>query len=192
MTTSAASTTYGQAVTFSLSVVNTSTSVTPTGGLVTFYLDYGTTSAKSLGSTSLAAGAASLTTRALPAGGHTVTAVYAGTANFAGTLSNADSQSVSPAGTTVSMGSPLAGTVAYGTPVTFAVAVSDPGTGLVPTGLVQFMDGTTVLATVSLNAQGQASISRTPSRGAHAIKAVYLGTANYATAASSTVALTVV
>jgi hypothetical protein len=195
LSSSLTSTTYGQPVTFSLSVANTSTAPVPTGGTVTFYLDYGTSAVKSLGSAALSLGVATLTTNVVPAGSHTVTAVYAGTANFLGSTSNAVSQSVSPATTAVTIGStPASGsTVTYGNPVTFTASVSDLSTSLVPTGMVEFLDGTTVLGIVAVNGQGTATFTtRTLARGSHGITAVYLGTTNFNGNTSGAVSLTIV
>jgi hypothetical protein len=183
---------YGQPVTFNVSVANTNTSVIPTGS-VTFYLSYGTASQKLMGSAPLVAGTATFTTRpsALPAGTDVVTAVYNGTVDFQAATSNTISQGVSPANTAVALSSTALGTVAYGTPVTFTAAVTDPDTGLVPAGQVQFWDGTTLLATVGLNAQGKASLTRSLSRGSHSITAVYLGNSNFNGSTSGAIALTV-
>jgi hypothetical protein len=90
---------YGQPVTFNLSVSTTDTATVPTGGTVTFYLDYGTAGQKVLGYAGLSKGAATFTTKLIPAGSHSVTAVYMGTANFQAATSNAVSQSVGPAST---------------------------------------------------------------------------------------------
>jgi hypothetical protein len=190
-----ASTAYGEPVTFSLSLSNTSIGPVPTGGTVTFYLDYGTSAAKSLGSAALSKGVAMLTSKAILAGSHTITAVFAGTANFLGSTSNVVSQAVSAANTAVTLGStPASGsTVTYGSPVTLAASVTDGGTGLVPTGMVEFLDETTMLGIVSLNGQGTATFTtRSLARGSHGITAVYLGTANFNGSNSGAVSLTVV
>jgi hypothetical protein len=182
---------YGQAVTFNLSVANTDIAPAPTGGTATFYLDYGTSSQKVLGSAGLSKGSATFTTKTIPAGDHTVTAVYGGTASYLGSTSNAVTQSVSPATTSVALSGTASGTVSFGTPVTFTAAVTAADTGLVPAGMVQFWDGTTLLATVGLNAQGKASLTRSLARGGHSIRAVYLGNANFAAGTSDAVALTI-
>jgi hypothetical protein len=70
--------------------------------------------------------------------------------------------------------------------------VTDTDTGLVPTGVVQFWDGTTLLATVAVNAQGRAVLTRPLARGTHAVTAVYVGTGNFNASASGEVGLTVI
>jgi hypothetical protein len=198
LTASATSTIFGTPVTFTATLANADSAAVPAGGTVMFYLDYGTAAQKSLGTVLLGngrPGVARYTTGPnvpVPAGSHTVTAVYAGDANFVASTSNAVSQSVSPANTAVELSSSAAaGTVAFGTPVTFTAAVTDTDTAAVPAGMVEFLDGTTVLATVSLNLQGKASLTRALARGSHTITAVYLGTANFNASTSGGVGLAV-
>jgi len=193
--TSSATAICGQPVTLTASVANLDTAPVPDGGKVTFYLDYGTTAAKVLGTATLSGGAATLTTgpNAFSAGQHTVTAVYGGTANLQGSTSGAVAEAVSQAPTAVALGSSPAGTVTYGQSVTFTIVVTDPDTGLVPTGKVQIFDGSTRLATVTLDSLGQASwTTGALSRGSHMITAVYQGTANFQPSTSDAVALSVV
>jgi hypothetical protein len=184
---------YGRPVTFVATVANNDTSTVPTGS-VTFYLGYGTAGQKALGSAPLVGGTATFTTRpnALPAGNDSVTAAYAGTANLQAATSNPATQSVRPANMSVALSRSATGTVTFGTPVTLTAAVTDPDTGLVPAGHVQFWDGSALLATVNVNAQGKASLTRSPARGSYSVSAVYLGTANFAgSGPSNAVALTV-
>jgi 5'-nucleotidase len=91
----------------------------------------------------------------------------------------------------VVLSSTASGTVSFGIPVTFTADLTDPDTGVVPVGQVQFWDGTTLLATASLNGQGKASLTRSLARGTHAITAVYLGNANCNGSTSGAAALTV-
>ncbi|MGA2068523.1 MAG: MBG domain-containing protein [Thermoguttaceae bacterium] len=103
---SAASSVYGQPVTFTATVAAATTGgATPTGGTVTF-MD-GTTT---LGSATLSSGTATLTTTLLPIGTQQVTATYngviatqngTGTNNFAGSPGNTKSVAVTPAPLTV-------------------------------------------------------------------------------------------
>jgi hypothetical protein len=146
-----------------------------------------------LGATTLAAGAATFTTKpnALPGGTYLVTAVYKGTINFQTTTSNTFSQTVSPANTSAALSSTASDTVSFGTPVTFTAAVTDTDTGMVPAGQVQFWDGTTLLATVGLNAQGKAPLTKSLARGSHSITAVYLGTASFSGSTSAAAPVTV-
>jgi hypothetical protein len=69
-------------------------------------------------------------------------------------------------------------------PVTFTASVT--GTDGTPTGTITFKDGTTTLATITLNAGGSASLSTsTLSAGTHSITASYSGDTTYPAAQSS-------
>jgi uncharacterized repeat protein (TIGR01451 family) len=173
LTSSQNPSTYGQPVTFTATV--TSNAGTPTG-TVTF--KDGTTT---LGSSSLdGSGQATLTTSALSAGTHSITAVYNGDSNFSGSTSSATTQTVNQASTTTSLtSSPNPST--YGQPVTFtaSVTVGPPGSGTA-TGTVTFKDGAMVLATVVLNGSGQATYTTSSLFiGTHSITATYSGDANF-------------
>jgi hypothetical protein len=85
----------GQSLTFTATVTPTG-SGTPTG-TVTF-ADGGV----AIGSATLAGGGATFTTSTLAAGMHSITAIYGGDTNFAGSTSSALSQTVSQTGSTIS------------------------------------------------------------------------------------------
>src|SRR5262249_3774338 len=120
-----------------------------------------------------------------------VAASFTGDANYTGS-SNSNSLVVK-AGTATTLNASATGTVAHGTSVTFTATVTDPVTGLVPTGQVQFWDGTKLLATVTLNGNGVASWTpKNLKRGSHQIEAVYLGTSNFLGSTSDTLTLNVV
>lgn len=76
--------------------------------------------------------------------------------------------------------------------MTLSAVVADPTTGLVPTGMVEFVEGTTVLGTAPLDDRGKVSRKFTLASGAHAIQAVYLGSANFTARRSGSVSLHVV
>jgi len=77
-------------------------------------------------------------------------------------------------------------TVSAGTNVTFAATVATSNApGATPTGVVQFLDGATVIGSGSLSG-GQVSFSTTAlTSGSHSITAMYLGDATYAVSTSS-------
>jgi hypothetical protein len=132
----------------------------------------------------------------LGAGTHAVTAGYNTYAagvnpNFYASTSNTVTVTVVPVNTAAVLSASASGTVSYGTPDSFTVNVTDPVTGLVPTGVVEFFDGGTVLASVRLNAQGQATLSKSLAVGPHSITVMYVGTANFGSAGSNPIALTV-
>jgi hypothetical protein len=170
--TSIATAVFGQAELLTATV--TSPAGVPTG-TVTF-LD-GTTV---LGTAQLNAGQAVLPV-SLGVGNHQLTAVYEGTAAFAGSTSAAAAVTVNPAATAVTLGSSLNPAVT-GQAVTFTatVAAVAPGAGT-PSGTVTFKDGTVVLGTFAVRPDGTATFITTfAAAGDHVITAVYNGDANFA------------
>ncbi len=81
---------------------------------------------------------------------------------------------------------------ALGQPVTFTVQITSPEGNAPPAGSVNFLDGTTVLATQTLSAGGSATYTTSSlSAGAHSITATYAGNSTFATSTSSPVTVTV-
>lgn len=169
---------------------------TPTG-TVTFFA--GSTP---LGSAALNGnGQASTTISTLTAGTYAITAVYNASTLFAGSTSAAITENVNGAMTTTSLVS-APDPSAYGQAVTFAATVAVPQTAGVPSGIVTFHDGSSVLGTGAVSATGFATLSTASlSVGSHTITASYGGSANdngstsapivqVVNLASSTVALT--
>jgi hypothetical protein len=125
-----------------------------------------------LGSAAVSGNGASLTTSGLAVGTHSITAVYSGDSNFTGSTSNALSQVVAKAMTTTSLLSSINPSES-GKPVTFTALVSSLAS--TPTGKVEFLNGTTVLATLTLTSgSAKYTISKLPP-GANSITAVYEG-----------------
>lgn len=137
-----------------------------------------------LGSTPVLNNLANFTTSALSVGTHSITAVYGGDGNFTGSTSAALSQVVTKGATTTALTSSLNPSV-YGKSVTFTATVSSAGG--TPTGKVQFLNGATSLATVSLSAGvAKYSTSALPA-GTNVITAAYQGDANHNTSTSAPV-----
>jgi hypothetical protein len=184
LNTSVPAAVFGQAQTLTANV--SSPAGTPTGN-VTFF-----DGKTALGSAPLnAAGQATLTV-ALAIGNHVLTASFGGSNAFDPSTSAAVAGTVSPAATAVVL-SASTNPVRTGAPVTFTATVTAvaPGAGT-PTGTVTFFDGGTVLGTVKVNANGQASLTLSLAIvGSHAIKAAYSGDSNF-TAGSQTIAEQVV
>lgn len=91
---------------------------------------------------------------------------------------------VEPDTTTASALSSSMNPAPLGTAVTFTVTLT--GNAAVPTGTVQFLDGTTPLGTGTLNAAGQASFTTsTLTVGTHPITAVYAATLDFNGATSA-------
>ena len=164
------SSTYGQSVTLTATVVAKSPATGTPTGTVTF-MDGATT----LGTGPLnGSGVATLTTSALSAGSHNaITAVYGSDGNFNGSTSPVFSQSVSMADSSTTLASSVNPSL-FGQSVTFTATVTygSPAV-LAASGCVTFMDGGTTLASnVMLNASGQAAFTTTSlTTGSHGIQA---------------------
>src|SRR5206468_2801930 len=129
-----------------------------------------------------AGGTATSTTSFAAAGGHAITAVYSGDPNFVGRSQALTEQVIAPTGPQVTTTALLASAnpVVVGQAVRFTATVRGPaGTGT-PTGTVTFFVGKKVVARVTLDANGQASIRRIFSRtGLLTVRAVYSGDAHF-------------
>ena len=175
---------FGQSVTFTATVSNSSgTGATPTG-TVTFE-DGGTPLFN--GTVALnGSGIATYTTSTLAASGssQTITAVYTdSTGNFSGgTGTLPGGQTVSRTNATIMLTTPT-GPDYFGEPVTFTATVSaaTPGAGI-PTGTVTFLDNGTLLGTAPVpSGNGPATLlTWSLSAGStHSITAVYGGDTNF-------------
>src|SRR5579871_6118266 len=164
----------GQSTTFTATI---SSSGNPTG-VVTFS-DGGTSIGQGTLSTSGGTTSASFTTSTLTMGNHTITASYAGDANFAASTSSPITQTVGKSATTTALVSTASATV-WGQSVTFTATISASGS---PTGLVTFSDGTAIFAQVGLmTSAGKSTASITVSGlavGSHTINAAYAGDGNF-------------
>ncbi len=184
--------TFGAATSFSATVAPASGTGTPTGKVV-FYVDGVDQPAVTLSS-----GAATFTTSSLLGGSHAVTARYEGDTTYASSVTS----------------SPLAITVNKATPTVTAQATSDGYSTVntyndtdsatlsvtvgapiktIPTGEVEFFDGTSSIGSVALVA-GRATLKLpmgTLLDGSHQLKAVYSGDTNFLTVNSATFTVTV-
>ncbi len=107
-------------------------------------------------------------------GTYTVVASFSGSADYAAAVSRSATFAIAPVITrnaaTIALTS-SATTAVYGQSVTFVAAVTSGGAA---GGTVTFFDGTTPLATVSVDDSGQAALTiSTLSLGSHAITATY-------------------
>jgi Ca2+-binding RTX toxin-like protein len=182
---------FGQAVTSTATVAVVSPGTGTPGGQVQFK-----DGANNVGlPVSLdAAGHASVTVSTLSVGSHSLSAVYAGDANYAGSSTAAPvTETVNQASTSIVI-VPSSNPATFGQSVTITatVAALSPGTGT-PTGQVQFKDGVNnVGAPASLDAAGHASVTvSTLSVGSHSLSAVYAGDANFAGSTAPSVAETI-
>jgi hypothetical protein len=125
-------------------------------------------------------GTATFTTSFVAAGSHAITAVYNGDSNFEASRQALTEQvNVTTHNTTTTLLT-SANPARVRRAVTFTAVVRDPsGTGT-PTGTVTFFVGNTVVARVTLNANGRASFTRVFSRARRfTIRAVYSGDATF-------------
>jgi hypothetical protein len=161
----------GQAVTFTVTVKPASGTGTP-NGTVTF--DDGATM---LGTGTLSSGTATFLSSALGAGAHSITAIYGGDANFAGSTSPVLTQTVNKAASSTAVISSNSSSN-RGAPVTFTATVTSSATGT-PTGTVTFQDGGSQIGTGTLSSGRAAFTTLALGTGAHSITAIYGGDASF-------------
>jgi outer membrane protein assembly factor BamB len=168
LTSSGDPSTYQQAVTLTATVSN-GTSTPPTGTVS--FMDGSTT----LGTGTLnSSGVATFTTSTLPAGPATIDAVYGGDSSNPTSTSNDITQAVDPDITVTSLASSLNPST-YGQSVTLTATVNVKNGGFTPTGVVNFYNGNTFLADVTLtNGTGTFTTSALPA-GTDTLKAIYPG-----------------
>ncbi len=172
----------GTAVTFGATVPGNCN--VPTG-TVTFF-----DGANALGSEPLSSGAtASLTTASLTVGTHTITVGYSGDFNFDPSTSTPLTQVVTGYPTTTTLAALPDPVNAFGSLTLTSTVASNFGT---PSGTITFSAGGTMLATVPLNANGQASATiSTLGAGTYNLVAIYAATTTYAGSSSAPVTETV-
>jgi hypothetical protein len=168
LTSSTNPTVYGSPVTFT---AQTAVSAT---GTITFY-----DGATIIGTGTLSSGTATFTLNSLGAGTRSITASYGGDSNYLSAVSAAVSQVVtkSPVNITVTSSQNPSN---YGQSVTFTFTVTGvPGLAM-PSGSIAFSDGSTPLASPTLNGSGVATYTTVMlTDGSHSLTAVYGGDANY-------------
>lgn len=184
LTSSTASATVGQPVTFTARVAP----ATATGNVA--FQDGGTT----IGNGTLANGVATLTTSSLGQGTHAITAVYSGDTNFSGSSSAAVTVNIGNAtsNTQTTLTAAPSSPSTFGQTVTLTATVTATPAGSTPvTGSVTFADGGSSLGTASLS-NGSASISvSTLGAGNHTLTATYTGATGFQASASSPLSYTV-
>lgn len=173
----------GAAVTLTAAVSSTAGG-TPTGE-VNFF-----DGVSLLGSVELSAGGvAALNVTTLPVGSGSLTAVYQGDADYAGSTSAIETVTITNAPTTTLL-TASSTAINAGQPVTLTATVSG-GAGTL-SGAVTFLDGTATLGTVSLNADGTATlVAASLAAGTHSIAASYAGAGANPGSVSSAIAIQV-
>ena len=168
---------YGEPVTLTATVSSTGGMV-PDGETVWFMS--GTTT---LGSQPLSGGTATLTPTTLPGGTDSITAIYVGDLNFAGSTSAAVNQVVSKASTATDVTS-VQGPFVFGQPVVFTSNVTGQLGGVV-TGTVSFSNNGTPLGTVAVSGNKASLTTVALPAGPAWVVAVYNGDGNFNGSTSS-------
>jgi autotransporter-associated beta strand protein len=184
VTFSPASPVFGQSVGLTATVSGPAGSPTPTGNVQ--FLN-GTTS---LGTVALASGTAALNVT-LPVAANSITAKYTGDTNFTGSTSPAVTVTVAQSESSTTL-IPSTTTPVFGQSVTLSATVQAvaPGTG-VPTGTVQFFNGTTSLGMATI-ASGTGSIATSAlALGANSITVKYSGDTDFKGQTSTATTVTV-
>jgi len=128
-----------------------------------------------LGVVAVSGNLATLTTNTLAIGTYSIGAVYSGDRNFIASVATSLTQSVTKATTNISVVS-SANPSRSGHAVNFVVTVSS--SAVVPTGDIQLLKGTTVLARLALKAGAVKYTTATLPAGFNTITVVYAGDAN--------------
>ncbi len=180
LSSSAATTVYGQSVTFTATV---SASVGTPGGVVTFF-----DGITQVGTGTLSGGVATLTTDALTVGSHTIVASYLGEGLFTSSSDATASVTVNKVPTTITLevDRPSSG---YGQSLTFTAYVSSSAG--VPDGTVDFFDGSQKLseqAAALVGGVAHFTLTTPLDPGDHPIRAVYNGTSLFLTSTTTAAA----
>jgi hypothetical protein len=139
-----------------------------------------------LGTAPLNGGIATFTTSTLPAGSHTLYASYGGDSRNGASTSSAFTESIGKlTTTTVLSATPTSPTP--GQSVTLTATVTPSGA----TGNITFLDGQTVLATVSLSGGTAVNTTSTLAAGSHTLSATYSGDTRDGASSSPPIILTV-
>ena len=135
-------------------------------------------------------GVATLATASLATGIHSLTAQYAGNATYFSSTSAVVSVTVSNQASTTSLtASP--NPVTAGQTLTLTAAVQGTGS-TTPGGTVNFMSGSTLMGTATLNSSGVATLTTTSlAAGTYSLTALYSGDANFVSSTSTAVSVTV-
>jgi hypothetical protein len=172
---------YGQSVTFTATVTNSSsTPATPTGS-VAFNDGAILLATQPLAAFNATAAAASFSVNNLSVGNHPITAAYIPTGGFSSSAGALTQTITALASVTTLSASP--NPALFGSSVTLTAQVT--GSQATPSGSLTFFDGNTALATVPLDASGHATFTTTTlAVGTHSLTALYAGNTIYSTSTS--------
>jgi len=144
-----------------------------------------------LGTAALNGGAASYNTAALSAGTHSITAVYAGDANYNIATSAAATVTVKSNASTTKLTLTPVSTV-YGAPVKLTATITPASAGYTaPAGVVTFKDGATTLGVATISGTTAIYTTSILAPGSHSLTAIYGGDANWTGSTSAAATETV-
>jgi hypothetical protein len=186
----------GQPLTFTATIANTGLSAVAPTGTVTFqdftYQDLAPVTTTLASNVPLDAnGQATVTTSGLTAGNgflgnHFITATYSGDSIFSGGSATLVQKVHASASTTTLTSAPNPSSGGQAVVFTATVTPAPPG-ATIPSGMVTFQEGSTVLAQIPLSAGGTASFNTSSlSAGDHNITAVYYSDTVFASSSGST------
>ncbi len=134
----------------------------------------------------LVSGVATYSTSTLAPGTHPISATFSGTPEFNPSTSAILQQVVTLAGTVTAL-SATPNPAYQGADVVFSASVLAPGgpSGATPSGTVQFLDGSTPLATVPLTGSAAVFTSNRLTPGQHSITAIYSGAGTFSGSTSA-------
>jgi hypothetical protein len=182
---------FGQDVTFTAFVTATAPGTGTPDGQAQLYVDSSAVGAPF----TLTGGLGSITVAHFNKliGDHTVQVNYLGSANYKGSDSVVDVQTVNPVATTTTLSSAL-NPSKYGQSAMLTATVQATGGTIQPAGgTVQFWDGTALLGSASLANSSQASLAISAlAAGSHSLTAVLLASASFQTSTSSSITQQVV
>jgi hypothetical protein len=127
------------------------------------------------------AGSVAMTWNQFTPGVHPITVQYAGDTNFVGSTSNSTALTAIKEDPLIVLSDSPVGTSVYGASVALTATLSDQDNDddWIPTGTVQFYDGSTLIGTGTLNTSGQATIvlvgPTSLVAGSHSLTVVYSG-----------------
>ena len=178
---------FGQGVTLTATLAPVSPGAGAPFGTVTF-MD----GSSSIGTATLSGGIATLAVPALPLGSNSITAVYAGNADYTTSKSGAITQTVTQTATTTKLTKSTTGAAHVGQSVTLTatVAAVSPSTG-VPTGIVTFYDNGNSIGTGTLTGGVATLTTTTLPFGTNSLTAGFGGNADYTQSLSDELTQTV-
>src|SRR5205807_1527965 len=146
--------------------------------------------ASTIGTHTLIRGTSTLTTSALDAGTHSITAIYGGDANFTGSTSPILTQTINQTASSSAVVTSSNNPSIIGTAVTFTASVTSPVTGTL-TGTVTFQDDASALGTGTLSGGTATFTTSALTSAPHSLHAIPIYDANFAGSTSPVLTQTV-